>query len=335
MPSATVFHCLLMVGCAVVFMVVYGVGCRLTSHPWAAAVPLMLLAAAEAALGLFQLAQGVKLESRIMGTYPVQNHYAGFLEMVLPFAALLPVAMLSATVPKSRQGTPAGPLLLACLCLGCAALILAGILYSSSRMGFVVALTSMSFVGLAAFARERPWRQIWPVLVAAPILAALAVVFLSPDALIARFADTDASRVPVWRDTLPLIAAYPVFGCGLGGYQSAFFKYKNSNPAFDQDYAHNDYLQYFAELGLVGFLIAGGPLAFLLVRLRTTWARPPNPDIGWLSLACAGSVLAIGLHSVVDFNLYVPANMFVFAWVLGIAAYSGRSNRKSASKAVR
>jgi hypothetical protein len=39
-----------------------------------------------------------------------------------------------------------------------------------------------------------------------------------------------------------------------------------------------------------------------------------------LAIACAGSFTAILLHSFVDFNLYVPANSLLFAWIAGIGS---------------
>jgi O-antigen ligase len=100
--------------------------------------------------------------------------------------------------------------------------------------------------------------------------------------------------------------------------------FKQSGANIDQDYAHNDYLQYFSELGLVGFALALVPLAMALSTIWRNWRRS-RPDYRWLSLACAASLLAIGLHSFVDFNLYVPANMFLLAYVLGIAAHAGET----------
>src|ERR1017187_6609031 len=93
--------------------------------------------------------------------------------------------------------------------------------------------------------------------------------FLPSSQLIMRFSDsTKEDRPEVWRETRRLIAAYPWFGCGLGGYESAFYPFKASNPAYYQEYAHNDYLQYLAEMGVVGSIIAAVPLAVILAKLR-------------------------------------------------------------------
>src|SRR5207248_6286707 len=100
----------------------------------------------------------------------------------------------------------------------------------------------------------------------------------------------------------------PIFGCGLGAYESAFEKFRTSVVYVFQIYAHNDYFHYLAELGIVGMLIASGFL--VVIGLRSFRARllHRQPDSRWLGLACAGSLAAIFIHSLADYNLYVVAN---------------------------
>ncbi len=33
-----------------------------------------------------------------------------------------------------------------------------------------------------------------------------------------------------------------------------------------------------------------------------------------------GSIVAIGLHSLVDFNMYIPANAMTLAWIVGLGS---------------
>jgi hypothetical protein len=39
-----------------------------------------------------------------------------------------------------------------------------------------------------------------------------------------------------------------------------------------------------------------------------------------MALGCLGSIAAILLHSLADFNLYIPANALVFSLIVGLAA---------------
>jgi O-antigen ligase len=226
--------------------------------------------------------------------------------MALPFAIMWPIA----------AALRSGKLAIACLGAVAAITLLMGIALSFSRMGIVATVLACVTMGSLAVAASLPTKKgVLPV--AAVCAAGLASFFLFPPLeLIQRFSTGDEGRVAVWRDTLPLIRAFPVFGCGLGGYESAFTRYKASLPMFNQDYAHNDYLQGLAELGIAGFAIVTTlGIVALKGAVRSIWTR----ETMYLGLACVGAITAIGVHSAADFNLYVPANATVLAWILGIS----------------
>ena len=161
-------------------------------------------------------------------------------------------------------------------------------------------------------------------MVAALVLAGF--VFLPPERLIqrfARFVSTDGltgeGRSDLWAETIPLIRAYPVFGCGLGGYETAFSRFKISGVLVTDDFAHNDYLQLLAELGLVGFVI-GAALAFSVVRTALRGAvKSSDPESALFRGGMCRRSAAIALHSLADFNLYIPANAMLLAWIAGMA----------------
>jgi O-antigen ligase len=323
-PAATLEHALRIAGCVAAFLLLRELAFRFADRPWRLALPLVAIAGLEGALGLAQFyAEGS--EGFAHGTYVNRNHYAGLLEMSLPFAVMYPVAVLRRV--ESRHRSPAGPALAACAWLAVAAIILLGIIDSLSRMGFVAALASLFLMGaLALGAGRRAWRK-WAAVGLVGALVVIGFVFLPPDQLIARFGDLAATdeisgdtRVNIWRETLGVIAAFPVFGCGLGGYQSAFFRYKRMAPAHTIDFAHNDYLQLLAELGVAGFaLVAVLVVAALWMAMRAAVAHS-RPGGRALGLACTGALAAILLHSLVDFNLYVPANAMLLTWIAALAA---------------
>jgi O-antigen ligase len=327
-PGETVYLCLILSACAVIFLVVWGIA-------WATALPLVILAGAEALLGFLQLSQNPTDSFTHLGTYENRDHFAGFLEWVLPLAFVLPLSILAQPGKRTRhESLPLTNVLLACAGFALAGLILVGILMALSRMAFMSAIVTLVFVSVASFSRGRSWRQIAIISAIVVALAGMAILVLPSDLLVGRLAGTDPhERLVVWRDTTRLIAAYPIFGCGLGAYASAFYLYKASNPDMLQDYAHNDYLQYISELGVLGTALAIWPLAILLGRLYRAWKNPSQAASSWLSIACAGSLLAVALHSVVDFNLYIPANMLVFSWILGLAASSESVSRAARSPA--
>jgi len=328
-PIATFQSFLLVCGYLIVFLLVREVTWRVADKRWLAIWPIVAIGALEAGLGLSQnFGRGV--DQLRWGTYVNHNHYAGFLEMALPFAVVYPVALWRRT--RSRGHLAVAPALEACGVWALAGLLFAGIIHSLSRMGFIATLSSLFVMGTLAFGtRQLSWaassrkRQIITVgLVAALVLAGF--LFLPPDRLIARFAQlvstdsTGGGRAQLWAETIPLIKAYPVFGCGLGGYETAFMRFKVSGPLVTDDFAHNDYLQLLAELGVVGFAI-GATLAFAVVRTAVRRAVGSR-DLGarYFAVACAGALAAILVHSLADFNLYIPANAMLLAWIAGMVA---------------
>jgi O-antigen ligase len=322
----------------IIFLVVRELTWRLGDNRWSAIWPIVAIGALEAGLGLWQYF-GATGEQVRWGTYANHNHYAGFLEMALPFAVMYPVAVLRRTRPPARS--PVAPSLVACGVWVLAGSMFAGIVYSLSRMGFVATLFSLLVMGVLALgsrqlswiARTRKRRMVTVGSVATLVLAGF--VFLPPDRLILRFAQiasveglTAEGRITLWAETTHLIKAYPVFGCGLGGYETAFLRFKVSCPLVTDDFAHNDYLQLLAELGLVGFVI-GAALAFSVVGMAVrTAVGSTDHEERYFAAACAGSLAAILLHSLVDFNLYIPANAMLLAWIagmtVGIRSYASR-----------
>ena len=331
-PGQTIEY-ILTVGCYILlFLLIRDFTLRLNATPWCSTWPLLLVGGAEAALGFYQGTSGM-VEGAVTGTYVNYDHYAGLLEMILPLAVAYGIAVLQRD--RTWRASPAGPAIKACVLFGCATLLLIGVVYSLSRMGFICALASLFIVGSMTVSL-RGWRvdyedpsRKWRTRLLAGcigITVLLAFVFLPTDPLVARFSDlarTDEisadTRVQIWRDTVGLIKAYPLSGCGLGAYESCFLRFKTAAPMNTVDYAHNDYLQVLAELGIFGFL-AG--LLFVIHLVRRTirgalYAR--SIDERYLAIGCSAAMIAMLLHSLVDFNMYVPVNAMVFAWIAGVS----------------
>jgi O-antigen ligase len=343
-PWQTLGYVLRLAAYALVLLVIreITIGFQGGSNCWAPVWPLIFIAAAEGVLGFAQISGG-NTDGFARGTYTNQDHYAGLLELVLPFAAVYPFAILYRD--RDRHRSPGLPAIKACVPLACAIIILIGILLSLSRGAFLASLAALIVAGALGIglrdARIEPsvkisaWRKWMPsVLVAVVIL--LGFVFLPSDPLISRFSElannegiSADTRARIWHDSVELVKAFPWVGCGFGGYGSAFLRYKTVVPMLSVDYAHNDYLQVLAESGVAGFAI-GFVLLLLILRaaLRgAIYAR--SLDDRLLSIACIASFTAILLHSFVDFNMYVPANGLTVAWIAGIAAVRLVARRKT------
>ncbi len=314
-----------LIGCALVFALVVDLGWRLRERPWILVAPLVLIGFLEALLGLVQ-AYAAGGDRLARGTYVNPSYFAGLLEMCLPFAAIWPFAVLHRS-RHVRRPRPARTALVACAGWTVAAVMLLAILLSVSRGAFLATLFSLMVLGLVGLGTgRRRFRHWWLPAGLLTVVFSLALVFLPPDRLIFKIGQkasseaisTDA-RTRMWRDAIRLIGVYPLFGCGLNAYESCLMPYQTALPMFTVDYAHNDYLQAAAEQGIAGLWLW---LALAALVLRSLWkviTRSSWPEERYRSLACLGSFAAIALHSLVDFNLHIPANAMTLAWIGGIA----------------
>ena len=132
------------------------------------------------------------------------------------------------------------------------------------------------------------------------------LTLIDPDEL------SSQQRPLVWKDTLKIAADFPLLGTGLGTFKAIFPKYKTFGSQSIYLYPENDYLQLLSETGIIGFLIAfWGLLAILIAS-----AKFASKDK--LSLFFLGSIVAILIHSLCDFNLHIPANAVIFSIILGL-----------------
>jgi O-antigen ligase len=310
-PSATFTHVCLFASYVALLLAARGFAARAGERIWLVAAPLVLIGAIESVLGLVQFAAGENEPAK--GTYGIRNHLAGLLEMVFPFAAMYGWGALRAVHDNRKRW------LQCAVGFSFAGLLLAGLLCTLSRGGLAAFL--VSFLALAAVGvggrMTRKKRLITLASVIGIVLIALALFM--PVSLVMRLAQhSSEGRYTVFREGLGVVREYPLFGCGLGGFESAFLKFKAAEGILAVDYAHNDYLQMLAELGVVGFLLEG--LLVGSVLLRSLRHAESAAQSRWFAVACVGSLAAILTHSAFDFNLYVAANAAVLAWICGMAA---------------
>jgi O-antigen ligase len=204
--------------------------------------------------------------------------------------------------------------------------LVAAIFASLSRAGLVIGLTAATATGWMLW---RPNRQrgmparsslLWALV---PLLVILALAVGGLDWL-SRFdaAQLEASAREREINRLAAWAAaqqYWPWGSGLGTFSSAFTPYQA--PAIEQfvEHAHNDYVQWLLEIGLIFPLVLLMALALIGRRLiQLIKGQDRHSATGHLALASAMGLLAVALHAWVDFPLRIPANAVLAAFLLGV-----------------
>ena len=255
----------------------------------------------------------------IYGPYVNHNHYAGLMEMLVPIPLVI---SFFHHVPHPRRA----------LAAAVAAIMASTIFLSGSRGGMVAFVVQMSVL-VSFVIRQHKGRKIALALGFFLILVAGLLTWLGGGALTARLSTLRAAthpelseqlRVQVDRDGLKMFQHKPVLGWGLGVFPTIYPKYRSFYTNVFVNEAHNDYLQLLIETGAVGFAIM---LWFLLTAYYKSakklgnWTRDPN---GAVTLAAMLGITGIAVHSLVDFNLQIPANAALFYVLCVIAAMEPR-----------
>jgi O-antigen ligase len=302
---------------------------------------LLILGTFEAVYGLVQYLSGwqrifvyakkYNLEEAT-GTYINRNHCAGFLEMVIPFglALVLYEHSKSLSLRQGRSGVGVKAVIagesLPRMGLRLFALIvmIAGLLFSRSRMGIVAGACSLVLMAAVWGLQRRA--GLW---IAGLVMACVAILVLWIGAGSAfgrfgsignEFGSAEESRLSIWRGTARLIGGHPLLGSGLGTFPLAFTAVQSTFLGKFVNHAHNDYLEIASDVGIPAAILLFGSIVSLLRRVAKTVTFAEGRFEKAVALGCLGSIVAILLHSLTDFNLYIPANALVFSVILGLAA---------------
>ena len=340
-PYQTVSHLLLLVTYLTAFYLVLLV-CEHRDAKKRLVYALIALGGFEAFYGLVQYLTGwqqifayVKkyyLEDAT-GTYINRNHFAGLLEMVLPFTVALGLRLAGklrraaqSSEAKARSLLSAAELLPLAGLLFLAVVIFTALIFSRSRMGILSALASLMAV-LALAGSSSLSKRTRAVVGALFFLGIIGiVVWVGSDPVVMRFEilgqeynQTGQNRISIWRDTLNLIHQRPLLGTGLGTFSVAYTSVQTAFLNHLVDHAHCDYLEVVSELGVPGGILVFGSIFWILVRAVRRYRKAEDHFDTAICLGCIGSITAILVHSLADFNLYIPANALVFTVTLALA----------------
>jgi O-antigen ligase len=249
----------------------------------------------------------------VFGPYVNRNHFAGYLVMAASLSlglALEALARLRAAWSTRRHGLlllgETEGLALARAAAG-VMLLVAGLVASQSRGGvsaFACATLAVLLLILSGGAppRSATGRR-WTAL-AVLLLVASGVLWIGLGGVQQAFATRGirGSRLDLWRDMLPIVPRFPLFGDGWNAFATAYPWYQTVWKTDWIGEAHNDYLQVLLDGGLVGFALVAGLLG-LVFRAALARARRSPVDLGLL-----GALLGLAFHELVDFNGQIPAN---------------------------
>lgn len=301
------------------------------------AVVFLILAALQALLGLMQysaantslLRLGWESGGRAIGTYASRDHLAGLLEMALPiglamFLAAIGKTGLVQTLANGRDPSGnqrLGRRIYAVFGYGMLTLVIfLGLIFTQSRAGVALSMLIV-FVAMFSYSFRLGGLNSYGVLGSLVSIAIGLALMVGLVPVLNRFAvdPMQDSRWSIFTSSWELIKAYFPVGSGFGTYGEVYqrFHAADLHGAFIHN-AHNDYLELLVEGGAAAAVLL---CWFLYLYGRQWWAifKKRHWDVASIVQAAAGiGVFALLLHSFVDFNLHIPANLIYFALLAGV-----------------
>lgn len=278
------------------------------------------------------------------GTFVNRNHLAGYLELTLACGIGLLMALRDSRPfswvnflellmgPKAR------------LRLALVIMVIA-LVMTHSRMGNAAFFASLLIVGGLFVLLDKQHRMRNSIILVSLILIDVLVVsqYFGLERLKDRVLNTQLSdkvvdgevvqqaneiRDDVFGYAIPLLKEKPLTGQGAGSFEAVFPKYPGPDIRLHFDHAHNDYIQFVIEFGLLGTLpLAAFVLLGLWHALRALWRRDSIYRSG-VGFGAAMGIIALLIHSSTDFNLQIPANAATLVVVCAIAVLARHHSKE-------
>lgn len=248
------------------------------------------------------------------GPYVNRNHFAGFVELVIP-VSLVPLAL--GKVRRERW-----------FLVSLFTVVPIGALFLSASRGGIISFGVEVAVLLLWLVLRRALGKHLLSAGAVFLLAFLMVSWLGVHQAIERFSAmqslevTESKRASMAADTWHIFLDHPVMGTGFGTLQTVFPRYETNYDGKIVNHSHDDYLEVLAETGLLGGLCCGWFLGVLLFGSVRHLSKPDSAFAATLQLSALIACLGFLTHSLVDFNLHIPANALLFLLIANMASTS-------------
>lgn len=275
----------------------------------------------------------------VTGTYVNRNHFAGLMEMITIIAVLYAAALserrkkpsasfnrkihLRARLSELFSGEQRFNKIAFVLFAGVVTGI--GLIFSGSRGGMIAIAAGLLAIALF-FLLSRGHRIKGLLVMILFVIISIYALAIGIEYPVSRFQSFDADfgeRARFAQRAYMIFKDYPLAGIGIGNHQYVYPKYQaDVDTKSGIVHAHNDWVQFLAEGGLLGLILALGGILYHLYRSFRHWRKRHDPFAVCLGIAPFAALTAIGIHSWSDFNLHIPANFLMLAAVatLGYSA---------------
>jgi O-antigen ligase/tetratricopeptide (TPR) repeat protein len=137
--------------------------------------------------------------------------------------------------------------------------------------------------------------------------------------------ESNQVRFRLWAHAIDYTKKHPLMGCGVGNWKIASIPYQRTitNDLYVPIHAHNDFLEVFAELGILGGLLYISIFVTLIVFTWKTFFSNASEDTKLASLFSFIALLTYMVDAMFNFPIERPVSQLFFAFVsaLNVGAY--------------
>jgi len=289
---------------------------------------------------------------RMIGSFVYHNSLAGYLCMCLSIGIGLMLARLGEKSPKHNHWKARvvvavsfmlGPKMRLRMLL---IVMVIALVLTRSRMGNSAFFISMLAVGLLVLAVARKNAPHTLVLIASLIIVDVVVVgsWVGLEKVVERIEQTELAvadggeaesvqaRTEAARTALPMVRDFPLAGTGGGSFYNVFLGYRTPSYGYTYvDHTHNDFVEIATDYGLVGLGLFGSLVALTLAVSIKTLARRRSRLPWGISFGVTMAIVALLLHSLVDFNLQIPSNALTIVVILAMGWIASKPTIRSST----
>jgi O-antigen ligase len=267
------------------------------------------------------------------GPFVDRDHFAGWMILAGSIAAGWLLAQISVAASNVKRGWRGRMLWWSSSEASAILMTTAGLLtisvslvWTMSRSGIAGGCVALLVITAVAAREMRGARRLLgPAILVVVLLAA--VLAKGADTLAAWYGTTDTLRwrFALWRDSLPMLKDFWLFGSGLNTYGLLTWVYPVTNPIPHAYEAHNDYLQLAIEGGLLLCVPALVALVAAIHTIRDRLVAEPAEPARWIRVGAIAGICGITIQELTDFSLQIPGIALLFVVLLAIALHDSSS----------
>lgn len=266
------------------------------------------------------------------------NHFGQFMNLSLGAGLALLLGQVEQLIRNRRRSSTSEGDILGLVsgtlwAVGISVIIIAVGAFLSLSRGTMIGLVLGGMISMIATPKQGVTTRIW-LLAPVTLLVVMAVIFFGFDEVVGRFQDGDSvgmdqgGRIEIVQDSFQGWKHFPIFGTGLGSFETFFPSIDQSSILSVATHAEDEFIQVLLEGGIIGLAMVCWFLGIVTVSYLRCLKSAPSM-IASMAPGLAFAILAIVIQSFSDFGQHAPANAILTAVICSLLVTLAEASRRT------